>query len=71
MSDCVRVNASLQFVCARKREREREREHVCVRERVSVCVQVHAKMLRKSERVENEQRCQGEDHGGNRHAKYA
>ncbi len=44
------------------REREREREHVFER---------HAKILRKSERVKNEQRYQGEDHGGNRHAKYA
>ena len=46
VSDCVRVNATLQFVCARERKREREREHVCVRERECVCVQVHAKMLR-------------------------
>ena len=55
--------------CLRESERKRKGEHVF--ESVCVCVQVHAKILRKSERVKNEQRYQGEDHGGNRHAKYA
>ncbi len=37
VSDCMRVNATLQFVFVFEREREKEREREHVFERVCVC----------------------------------